>query len=171
MKNTLPSPGGAEPNLHAGALNLLAARGQLRARSECSFFSEDAVYNNGPLEPVKGREAIQATLAAFMAMGGQVGVDITHIVADGPIVMTERVDHFIVAGKTISLPVMGIFEVHDGVITAWRDYFDLNQFTVAAARRSLSIRHRPLRTASPATTKTLRHRSPNACSNSSTTIE
>jgi limonene-1,2-epoxide hydrolase len=23
---------------------------------------------------------------------------------------------------------MGTFEVHDGKITAWRDYFDMNQF-------------------------------------------
>jgi limonene-1,2-epoxide hydrolase len=99
------------------------------AATVASFFSEDAVYVNGPMEPVKGREAIQATMAAFMGMGGQAGVDIVHIVADGPIVMTERVDHSTQGAKTISLPVMGIFEVQDGVITAWRDYFDLNQFT------------------------------------------
>jgi limonene-1,2-epoxide hydrolase len=93
-----------------------------------AFFSEDAIYHNVPMAPVKGREAIQATLGEFMGMGGQVGVDIVHIVADGPIVMTERVDHFIGTERTISLPVMGIVEVHDGQITAWRDYFDLNQF-------------------------------------------
>ena len=39
-------------------------------------------------------------------------------------VMTERVDHFIRPEQTISLPLMGITEVHDGVITSWRDYFD-----------------------------------------------
>ncbi|MDX6286378.1 MAG: limonene,2-epoxide hydrolase [Frankiales bacterium] len=98
------------------------------AATVASFFSEDAIYCNGPLDPVTGREAIQATVAAFMDMGGEAGADILHTVADGPIVMTERVDHFIKADTTISLPVMGIFEVHDGVITAWRDYFDLNQF-------------------------------------------
>ncbi|HWM52333.1 MAG TPA: limonene-1,2-epoxide hydrolase family protein, partial [Thermoplasmata archaeon] len=27
------------------------------------------------------------------------------------------------------LPVMGTFEVSDGKIRAWRDYFDMNQFT------------------------------------------
>ncbi len=93
-----------------------------------SFFSEDAVYHNVPMEPAHGRAAILATLAEFMDMGGQVGVDIIHMVADGPIVMTERVDHFIGAETTISLPLMGVIEVHDGVITAWRDYFDLSQF-------------------------------------------
>ena len=93
------------------------------------FFSEDAVYHNGPMEPIEGRVAIQAALADFMGLGGHVGVDIAHIVADGPIVMTERVDHLIWAERTVSLPLMGIFEIHNGVITAWRDYFDLNQFT------------------------------------------
>jgi limonene-1,2-epoxide hydrolase len=91
------------------------------------FFSEDAVYHNMPMEPVEGRDAILAMFAEFMTMGGQVGVDIVHLVADGAIVMTERVDHLTGPDQTISLPLMGITEVHDGVITAWRDYFDLNQ--------------------------------------------
>ncbi|HEY6425987.1 MAG TPA: limonene-1,2-epoxide hydrolase family protein [Acidimicrobiales bacterium] len=94
-----------------------------------SFFAEDSVYHNIPMAPVQGREAIEATFAEFMAMGGRVGVDLLHMLSDGPIVMTERVDHFVGPDRTISLPIMGICEVHDGVITAWRDYFDLNQLT------------------------------------------
>ena len=94
-----------------------------------SFFSDDAVYHNMPMEPIKGRDAIQATLAGFFGMVDQIRFDTTHMLSDGPIVMTERVDHFIGPERTISLPVMGVFEVHGGVITAWRDYFDLNQFT------------------------------------------
>jgi limonene-1,2-epoxide hydrolase len=95
-----------------------------------SFFSEEALYHNGPLEPVRGRAAIEATFAQFMRVGGRVDVDIVHMVADGPIVMTERVDHLTRAdGTTASLPMMGTIEVHHGLITAWRDYFDLHQFT------------------------------------------
>jgi limonene-1,2-epoxide hydrolase len=94
-----------------------------------SFFSEDAVYHNIPMEPIKGREAIQATFAGFMGMADQIRFDTLHLVAEGPVVMTERVDHFIGPERTVSLPVMGVFEVNDGAITAWRDYFDLNQFT------------------------------------------
>ncbi len=57
-------------------------------------------------------------------------VDIIHMLAEGAIVMTERVDHFTRDdGRTISLPVMGVIEVRNGVIAAWRDYFDLGQFT------------------------------------------
>ncbi len=28
-------------------------------------------------------------------------------------------------GKKVELPVAGVFEVKDGKITAWRDYFDM----------------------------------------------
>jgi limonene-1,2-epoxide hydrolase len=95
-----------------------------------SLFSEDATYHNGPLEPVNGRAAIEATFAQFIEIGGQVHVEMIHMLADGPIVMTERVDHLTRSdGRFASLPVMGIMEVHNGLIAAWRDYFDLNQFT------------------------------------------
>jgi limonene-1,2-epoxide hydrolase len=48
--------------------------------------------------------------------------------ADGPIVMTERVDVFKLSNKSFDLPVMGTFEIRDAKIEAWRDYFDANQF-------------------------------------------
>jgi limonene-1,2-epoxide hydrolase len=102
---------------------------RLDAEALASFFAEDAVYENGPLEPVHGRDAICATLREFMAMGGEVDVEMRHMVAEGAVVMTERVDFFATEGRKVSLPVMGIFEVRDGVICAWRDYFDLSLFT------------------------------------------
>jgi limonene-1,2-epoxide hydrolase len=94
-----------------------------------SLFSDEASYHNGPLEPVHGRGAIRATLAEFMTMGGEVSVDMLNVLADEHVVMTERIDHFLVNGRTFSLPVMGVFEVAEDKITAWRDYFDLGQFT------------------------------------------
>ena len=92
------------------------------------FFAADADYHNIPLDPVHGREAIEATLAGFMEMGGRVEVEVSRIVSEGPFVVVERVDRFVGPRQTISLPMMGIFEVRDGVIVAWRDYFDLTQF-------------------------------------------
>jgi limonene-1,2-epoxide hydrolase len=53
---------------------------------------------------------------------------VTNLVAEGDVVLTERVDVFHLPGKAIELPVMGTFEVRGGKIAAWRDYFDLNQF-------------------------------------------
>jgi limonene-1,2-epoxide hydrolase len=71
-----------------------------------------------------------STFAQFNSTGGQVNVDIIHMVAEDPNVMTERVHHFTKDdGITVSLPMMGVIEVHDGLIAAWRDYFELAQFT------------------------------------------
>jgi len=94
-----------------------------------AYFADDAVYHNIPVDPVTGREAIKATIAMFTT--GVEGIEFVmhNIAAHGDIVMTERVDIFRYAGgKTIELPVMGTFEVRDGKIVAWRDYFDLNQY-------------------------------------------
>ncbi len=92
------------------------------------YFTEDATYHNIPLDPVVGREAIAAFIEGFTGGVDRVVFEVRHAVADGPVVMTERVDHFHSGDKVISLPVMGTFEVAGDHIAAWRDYFDLNQF-------------------------------------------
>ena len=98
-----------------------------------AFFAEDAVYHNIPQEPVTGRENIAGTIASFVRPGppGIESIDfrVINIAANGPVVMTERVDVFKLPGKSFELPVMGTFEVSGGKISAWRDYFDTNQFT------------------------------------------
>ena len=99
------------------------------AAALASFFTDDAVYHNIPMEPIVGKEAIGATFAAFIGMAERIEFETLHTAVDGPIVMTERIDRFISPAKTIALPVMGTFEVVDGKIRAWRDYFDLAQFT------------------------------------------
>ncbi len=97
------------------------------------FFTEDAVYRNGPLAPVAGRAAIVENLESLMAVGGRVSVDMVHVVADGGVVMTERVDFLEADGRRVALPVLGVFEVESGRIAVWRDYFDLGQFAAERA--------------------------------------
>ena len=98
-----------------------------------AFFTDDAVYHNIPLEPVTGRKDIANNIASFLRPGspGIEGIDfrVINIAANGPVVMTERVDVFKLPDKSFELPVMGTFEISDGKINAWRDYFDMNQFT------------------------------------------
>ena len=48
--------------------------------------------------------------------------DILNVVAGGDIVMTEHLDHFQVGDNQISVPCMGIFELRNGRIAAWRGY-------------------------------------------------
>ncbi len=93
------------------------------------FFAEDAVYHNIPVEPVRGHEAIRATLDQFLTPATEAEFEIRALACTGRTVLTERIDRFTLGGKRIELPVMGAFEVgEDGRITAWRDYFDMQQF-------------------------------------------
>jgi limonene-1,2-epoxide hydrolase len=43
----------------------------------------------------------------------------------GEAVANERTDRFLIKGNWVEGRVAGFFEVHDGQITLWRDYFDL----------------------------------------------
>jgi limonene-1,2-epoxide hydrolase len=96
------------------------------------YFTEDAVYHNIPMEPVHGREAIKEFITGFVAAFGGLDFNVHRQVSDGTVVMNERTDvlHRKDGGE-VSLPVMGVFEVHDGKIAAWRDYFDMAAITKA----------------------------------------
>jgi limonene-1,2-epoxide hydrolase len=95
-----------------------------------AFFTDDAVYHNIPVAPVQGREAIESTLAQFIAPATMAEFEIRALAVSGDAVLTERVDRFELGGKRVDIPVMGAFEVTPaGKIRAWRDYFDMAQFT------------------------------------------
>ena len=102
------------------------AKGDLDAIVD--FFTDDAVYHNIPIAPVTGKQAIRDTIAGFTGGVDRIEFRVNHISADGNVVLTERIDAFIMPTVTIELPVMGTFEVQGDKIAAWRDYFDLNQF-------------------------------------------
>ena len=94
-----------------------------------SFFSDDVVYHNMPMEPAEGIEATMAVINMFVGMCDALEFEVHHLASDGTTVLTERTDTFTIKGKTAPLPVMGAFHVTDGKITAWRDYFDMGQVT------------------------------------------
>jgi limonene-1,2-epoxide hydrolase len=96
------------------------------------FFAEDAVYQNIPMDPVQGRDAIRQFIVGFVAAVTGIDFDVHRQVSYGTIVMNERTDvmHRKDGGE-VRLPVMGVFEVRDDRIVAWRDYFDLATITKA----------------------------------------
>jgi limonene-1,2-epoxide hydrolase len=97
-----------------------------------AYFTDDAVYHNIPVDPVTGRDAIRAMIAMFTTGVERAEFRVRNIAAAGDVVLTERLDAFVLPDRTIELPVMGSFEVRAGKITAWRDYFDLNQYMAQA---------------------------------------
>lgn len=110
----------------------VAAWKRLNVGDIMGFFSEDAVYTNIPIDPPnEGKEAIRKTIEGFIGMASAIEF-VVHHTAENPaagVVMNERTDRFRVGDKWIEARVMGVFEIRDGKIVAWRDYFDLAEFT------------------------------------------
>jgi len=90
----------------------------------------DILYHNIPMEIVRGREAFEKVLAPFIARCEEIRWKILNIAeAEDGAVLTERVDHFFMTrNRRLSVRVMGIFEIRDGLVACWRDYFDLAEF-------------------------------------------
>ncbi|MDR3510449.1 MAG: limonene-1,2-epoxide hydrolase family protein [Caulobacteraceae bacterium] len=94
-----------------------------------ALMTPDARYLNVGLPEAVGHEAIRAMLTPFLAGATAVRWTVRHLAetADGA-VLTERVDVFEMGPRTVTIPVMGVFEFSDGKIAAWRDYFDVPAF-------------------------------------------
>lgn len=107
------------------------AAGNLDTDEMMTFFTADAVYHNMPGPPASGAEAIRRTIDGFLTNWKATDWELLNIAADGDIVFAERVDHIDAGGKHVDLPVVGVFELRDGKIAAWRDYFDLATYTRA----------------------------------------
>jgi limonene-1,2-epoxide hydrolase len=102
-------------------------RGDVDGAIAC--MTEDCEYDNVPMAKAIGHEQIRTTLSMFISPDAKTQFEIIRQAATGNVVMNERIDRLTVFGKQVELPVAGVFEVRDGKIALWRDYFDLQQFT------------------------------------------
>ena len=89
------------------------------------FLSDDVEYTNIPLLTVRGHAGVREVLEPFFEPIHENEFLILRRAATGPIVFLERLDRHRLDHGWRELPVNSVFEVHDGKITVWRDYFDL----------------------------------------------
>lgn len=108
---------------------LCATFAQHEAEAFRPFFTDDVVYHNIPMDPAVGIDATIAFIEGFFAMCQSLVIETVHLAVRDNVVLTERIDTFTMGEKVAPLPVMGTFEIRDGKISAWRDYFDLAQIT------------------------------------------
>jgi limonene-1,2-epoxide hydrolase len=97
------------------------------------YFTDDGVYHNIPMAPMEGKEVIREGLKGMKAMISSIRFEVHRQIASGDVVMNERTDHLTMGDKPVALPVVGVFEIDNGKIRAWRDYFDMGQFTGAGS--------------------------------------
>jgi limonene-1,2-epoxide hydrolase len=88
-------------------------------------FAEDGILQIVPLEPYTGRAAIKAHLDQIASGIEKLDFSIKHLNAIGHTVLFERVDEFVYKGRAASVPVVGVMDVSDGHVKAWREYMDL----------------------------------------------
>lgn len=93
-----------------------------------ALLAEDVSYENMPIDPIVGREAVRQVLEGFLKPAMHVEWRVLSEWEVGSTVINERVDRFEIGDGWLELPVAGFFEVKDGLITLWRDYFDMGSY-------------------------------------------
>ncbi len=89
------------------------------------LFADSCEYSNPPpFGTVQGPAGVRAVLEPFFAPTRENEFRVLRAAAAGPVVFLERLDRHLFGDTWVELPVTGVFEVHDGRITYWRDYFD-----------------------------------------------
>ncbi len=108
--------------------NFIEAWSRLDPPELASYFAEDGVYYNIPAQPVAGRENVEKMIAGFTAAWTETDWEIVNVVAAGDLVVAERVDRTRAGDKSVDLPCVGVFELENGKIKIWRDYFDMGTY-------------------------------------------
>ena len=95
----------------------------------------DCFYHNIPMDPQKGHDEIRAYLEPFIQMATNIEWIVHNIAEDSKgTVLTERTDRFEINGQWMDILVMGVMEFQDGLISNWRDYFDMKAYEQETAR-------------------------------------
>ncbi|MGB3354504.1 MAG: limonene-1,2-epoxide hydrolase family protein [Mycobacterium sp.] len=102
-----------------------------------SLAAPELIWQNVGLPSIRGRARIMKVLRRGE---GKVGfaVKFHRIAEDGTTVLTERTDAIIIGPLRLQFWVCGTFEVHDGKVTLWRDYFDFFDTLVKAPLRAVA---------------------------------
>lgn len=103
----------------------LKAMEQLDYDRALTMVGDDCDYiNPPPIGAVRGPAGVRAVLEPFFAPTIENEFRILRSATHGDSVLVERLDRHHLPDKWVELPVTGVFDVRDGRITYWRDYFD-----------------------------------------------
>jgi limonene-1,2-epoxide hydrolase len=111
--------------------DFIAAWSRLDPAELAAFFTDHGCYHNIPTAPVRGRDKVEQFIRGFTANWTATQWDIVSIAAVGDRVYAERLDRTRTKQGDVDLPCLGVFEMENGRIREWRDYFDLSTFMKA----------------------------------------
>ena len=99
-----------------------------------ALLDDNLVYENVGLPTIRGRRRTMKLFAGMQKPSMGFDVKFHRVAAVGHTVLTERTDALIFGRVRLNFWVCGVFEVREGRITLWRDYFDLFDMTKALVR-------------------------------------
>jgi len=99
-----------------------------------ALLADDLVYQNVGFPTIHGRARTMKLFAGMRRPSIGFDVKFHRVAADGATVITERSDALIFGRVRLNFWACGVFELHDGRITLWRDYLDVFDMTKATAR-------------------------------------
>ena len=103
-----------------------------------ALLADDAKWQNVGLPTISGRQRIVKLLRSGEGRAG-FEVKFHRIAAEGTSVLTERTDVLVFKALRLQFWVCGVFEVRDGRITLWRDYFDFFAMVKATFRGLVGV--------------------------------
>jgi limonene-1,2-epoxide hydrolase len=90
-----------------------------------ALIAPNCEYDNVPVGKVFGPVGVRGVIEPFLAPILESEAVVLREAVNGAVVFLERLDRHRFASGWIELPISGVYEVHDGLITLYRDYFDL----------------------------------------------
>lgn len=106
---------------------------KLDVQTLVDYFTSDGIYHNMMLQPVTGHEPLRKFINDFLSHWSETRWELINLLSRDDLVVAERVDHTRIGDKRVSLPCVGVFQMRDGKIKEWRDYFDLETYRKAFA--------------------------------------
>lgn len=103
------------------------------AEAAVALLSPDVEWRNTGMPTFRGRKVV-GMLRDMERRGIGFRVDMHHIAANGPVVLTDRTDYLTYGRWESAFWVCGTFEVRDGLITLWDDHFSMGNFVAASIR-------------------------------------
>lgn len=104
-----------------------------------ALMADDIVYENYGYTRIRSRRRIAKMFRAMERPSIGFDVRLHRNVEQGSSVLNERTDALIAGPVRIVFTVCGVFDVHDGRITFWRDYFDLFDYVKGFIRGIVAV--------------------------------
>jgi len=95
-----------------------------------SYLTDDIVYHyHVGSRPLEGKEWVQKFLNKYREITADVKWEVKRYAETENELFVEGYEEYLDTrtNEVIAHPYMGIFEFRDGKISAWRDYFEMNQ--------------------------------------------